>query len=169
MGTGFLSSPIRFNDIGLKHFPANRTFNKLQNPRFIATDNPTKSSLGHTWRTVFSNRLSTKFADDFNGRHDDDPSLSMSNVRLSHYTTSEPIATYNLGVEEAENYFANGFLVHNCSSCMKLAGKVKRGSFWQASGIQPQHPGLRCGGWNCQCFLSPTTDRASAGRLPSIP
>ena len=57
----------------------------------------------------------------------------------------------------------------HCSSCLKLSGKVKRGSFWQASGIQPQIRALECGGWNCQCSLQTTTDRASAGRLPSIP
>jgi hypothetical protein len=57
----------------------------------------------------------------------------------------------------------------HCSSCLKLAGKVKRGSFWQASGIQPQSSSLACGGFNCKCSLQPTTDRASAGRLPSIP
>lgn len=57
----------------------------------------------------------------------------------------------------------------HCSSCMKLAGKVKRGSLWQTSGIRPQSRSLACGGYNCQCSLQPTTDRASAGRLPSIP
>lgn len=57
----------------------------------------------------------------------------------------------------------------HCSSCMKLAGKVKRGSVWTASGIQPQSRSLECGGYNCQCSLQPTTDRASPGRLPSIP
>ena len=57
----------------------------------------------------------------------------------------------------------------HCSSCMKLAGKVKRGSMWVASGIQPQSRSLECGGYNCQCSLQPTTDRASPGRLPSIP
>ena len=57
----------------------------------------------------------------------------------------------------------------HCSSCSKLAGKVKRGSVWIASGIQPQSRSLACGGYNCQCSLQPTTDRASAGRLPSIP
>ena len=57
----------------------------------------------------------------------------------------------------------------HCESCSKLAGKVKRGSFWIASGIQPQSRALACGGWACQCFLSPTTERASPGRLPRIP
>ncbi len=57
----------------------------------------------------------------------------------------------------------------HCSSCLKLSGKVKRGSFWISSGIQPQSRSLECGGFNCQCSLQPTTDRASAGRLPSIP
>ena len=57
----------------------------------------------------------------------------------------------------------------HCSSCLKLAGKVKRGSVWMASGIQPQSPALACGGFFCQCSLQPTDLPASPGRLPSIP
>lgn len=57
----------------------------------------------------------------------------------------------------------------HCSSCLKLAGKVKRNSFWLSSGILPRNPNLECGGWNCLCELRPTNARASAGRLPSIP
>jgi len=57
----------------------------------------------------------------------------------------------------------------SCPSCLKLAGKVKRGSVWMASGIQPQSPALACGGFFCQCSLQPTDLPASPGRLPSIP
>ena len=38
----------------------------------------------------------------------------------------------------------------HCPSCEKLAGKVKRQSYWNARGIQPQHPPnplLICQGW----------------------
>lgn len=59
----------------------------------------------------------------------------------------------------------------HCSTCAKLAGKVKRGSYWQAH-VMPQNPPnskLECGGWNCQCTLQPTSDRASPGPLPRLP
>lgn len=38
----------------------------------------------------------------------------------------------------------------NCSSCSRLNGKVKRGSFWHERGILPRihdAPYLECGGW----------------------
>ena len=56
----------------------------------------------------------------------------------------------------------------HCSSCLKLAGKVKRGSVWMASGIQPQSPALACGGFRCQCELRPTSEPLSRGPLPRI-
>lgn len=57
----------------------------------------------------------------------------------------------------------------HCSSCLKLAGKVKRKREWLAAGIQPQSRSLECGGFNCQCSLQPTSARASPGRLPGLP
>jgi hypothetical protein len=60
----------------------------------------------------------------------------------------------------------------HCSSCLKLAGKVKRASFWAESGIIPRVAGadyLECRGYNCQCDLVPVTFNASSGPLPSLP
>lgn len=57
----------------------------------------------------------------------------------------------------------------HCSSCLKVAGKVKRASQWAAADIRPQHPNLECGGHRCQCQLNPTKEPMSMGRLPSIP
>lgn len=57
----------------------------------------------------------------------------------------------------------------HCSSCLKLAGKVKRASMWRASGIHPQHPDLECHGINCLCELQPTSEPMSRGPLPSLP
>ena len=59
----------------------------------------------------------------------------------------------------------------HCTTCAKLAGRVKRGSYWQAH-VMPQNPPngqLECGGWKCQCTLEPTEDRASPGPLPRLP
>jgi len=54
----------------------------------------------------------------------------------------------------------------HCSDCSNYAGRVHRGSVWGTVGAQPQSRSLECGGWNCLCALSPTTDRASGGRPP---
>lgn len=64
-----------------------------------------------------------------------------------------------------------GFAEH-CRSCMKLAGKVKRMSFWREKGIIPKQKGawyLECGGWECKCELNPTDEPISPGPLPSLP
>ena len=60
----------------------------------------------------------------------------------------------------------------NCSSCLKLNGKVKRASYWARVGVQPQNPPndrLVCQGWNCGCGLLPTDAPLSRGPLPNLP
>jgi len=60
----------------------------------------------------------------------------------------------------------------HCASCMKLAGKVKRASFWNDSGILPRihgAPYLDCQGFRCQCELLPTDEPLSKGPLPRLP
>lgn len=57
----------------------------------------------------------------------------------------------------------------HCPSCLKLNGKVKRGSTWASSGIRPQNPPngrLACQGWNCRCRLDLTNKAVSKGPLP---
>ena len=57
----------------------------------------------------------------------------------------------------------------HCSTCLRLHGKVKRASQWQASGIHPQQPpndALECGGWACACTLQPTDKPVTKGPLP---
>ena len=59
----------------------------------------------------------------------------------------------------------------HCPTCAKLAGKVKRMSYWQAHVMpqQPPNPNLECGGWNCQCVLVETDAPLSRGPLPRVP
>jgi len=57
----------------------------------------------------------------------------------------------------------------HCGSCLKMEGKVKRGSVWLASGVRPQHEALECGGWRCQCEFIPTSEQATRGPIPSLP
>ena len=56
----------------------------------------------------------------------------------------------------------------HCPDCLRLAGKVKRGSTWDAYGIRPQSPRLACSGYNCQCELKPTDKPLSKGPLPKL-
>ena len=61
---------------------------------------------------------------------------------------------------------------HNCSTCLKLNGKVKRASYWQTRGLYPQNPPnphLECQGWLCGCALLPTDKPLSRGPLPRTP
>jgi len=60
----------------------------------------------------------------------------------------------------------------HCDSCVKLAGKIKRNSYWQKVGILPRVPGadyLDCRGYACQCTLVPTDEPLSKGPLPRLP
>lgn len=60
----------------------------------------------------------------------------------------------------------------HCSSCLKLNGIVKRGSFWRTSGVMPQNApnsSLECGGWRCDCRLEPTDKPLRRGPLPRLP
>ena len=59
-----------------------------------------------------------------------------------------------------------------CSSCVKLNGQVRRGSFWNDRGILPRVHGaeyLECHGFRCDCTLEPTQEPASRGPLPKLP
>lgn len=54
----------------------------------------------------------------------------------------------------------------HCSDCMAYWGRVHRGSVWNAVGARPQSRALECGGYNCQCKLNPTDEKAWSGRPP---
>lgn len=62
-----------------------------------------------------------------------------------------------------------GATEEHCKTCLKLEGKVKRASQWDAAGIRPQNPPnamLECGGWRCDCGLVQTDAPMSKGPLP---
>lgn len=61
-----------------------------------------------------------------------------------------------------------GDTVH-CDTCLALNGVVKRASYWQQSGVQPQsppNPAIDCGGWRCLCTLELTDKPITRGTLP---
>lgn len=61
--------------------------------------------------------------------------------------------------------------IANCKTCLRLNGKVKRSSIWDAHGVYPQatNGSLICNGFNCGCSLIPTNEPLSRGPLPNVP
>ena len=52
----------------------------------------------------------------------------------------------------------------HCTTCAALNGIVARASEWEELGVKPQsapNDVLECGGWKCDCRLSPTDKRRS--------
>ena len=90
-------------------------------------------------------------------RHGSSPILHHNNDARELYHACGPNATsgvmvYNLNVEGAHEYIANGFVVHNCGDCLDLAGRG-----WQPHGVLPL-PGenSQCLS-NCRCSLESKT------------
>lgn len=67
-----------------------------------------------------------------------------------------------------------GATEQHCPECAALNGIVARASEWEALGVRPQgapNALLTCGGWQCDCKLSPTDKRRSPdayGRIMDI-
>jgi len=60
----------------------------------------------------------------------------------------------------------------HCETCLPLAGLVAFATEWETANLRPQGSMLVCGGFRCQCELTPTNARRSnhvADRLAKIP
>lgn len=59
----------------------------------------------------------------------------------------------------------------HCNTCAKLAGQVRRGSYWRNYVLpqNPPNPGLICQGFRCQCALELTDERVTRGNPPRVP
>lgn len=63
-------------------------------------------------------------------------------------------------------------IAEHCRSCLKLADKVKRASYWHERGILPRVAGasyLECNGYRCDCRFEETDEPVSRGPLPGLP
>jgi hypothetical protein len=63
----------------------------------------------------------------------------------------------------------------SCRSCLRLAGKVKRASFWKEHDVYPRHhQKLECmidakGVPVCKCYFTATDEPLTRGPLPNLP
>lgn len=59
----------------------------------------------------------------------------------------------------------------HCPSCLKLNGRIYRGSTWRRYDIYPRmrNGRLACGGFRCGCRFEQTSEPATPGRPPGLP
>jgi len=67
--------------------------------------------------------------------------LTESDV-IGHSLLGIPLPVYNIQVEDEEEFYANGVLVHNCEECSPMEGVVL--SIDDAHGMIPAHVNCRC-------------------------
>lgn len=104
-----------------------------------------------------------------NNLHSSPPVFTQVPILALRTENVKQLAVYNLAVSDKEEFVANGILVHNCNTCKRYNGKVKRASYWEKIGARPQSPDLECKGINCDCKLEPTTEKLSRGYLTPPP
>ena len=170
--TGFLQPVTPTNAVLLERSTADGAGNSRQSSGLVAANRTTETSDSRTaWDDVPRKRRFTELTNERLKCHDS--SLLHYNSILS--ITKGPVKStkvYNLTVAGEPEYIANGILIHNCNSCLKLDGKVKRASWWTENNVLPRVPGapwLACKGWRCQCGLFPTDKPLSRGRMPKLP
>lgn len=100
------------------------------------------------------------------------PLFSRVNLWVGRYRDAKSQAAVSACGDQKFKWMLNP--AEHCGSCKKLAGKIKRGSYWQMMGIYPQCGLLECvisaGGIPvCKCTLEPTNEPASKGPLPNLP
>jgi hypothetical protein len=92
--------------------------------------------------------------------------ITLAQVRLSLWV-SRYTDVYNQAVlasadEKTKLIWTLGATEQHCSSCGQLDGVVAYAREWEAAQLRPQNPPhelLECGGWKCDCSLSPTNER----------
>jgi hypothetical protein len=79
------------------------------------------------------------------------------------YNEAVRLITLNLG---GNLEWKLGATEEHCPECAAFDGIVARASEWETLGIRPQNAPnnkLTCGGWKCDCSLTPTDKKRSPG------
>ena len=87
---------------------------------------------------------------------------------------------YNEVVNDARLHFGKkrqhlkwelGATEEHCKTCAKLDGVVATALAWEKRGLHPQgapNEKLECGGWRCDCKLTPTNEPLTKGGIPKV-
>lgn len=90
---------------------------KVERP-MSAKNNETQRE--HTYASTAGSNLSTRIAQ---------KNIALSPVTLSSITPKSAQLVYNITVEDAHCYFANGVLVHNCDALVQALIYIRRGGY----------------------------------------
>lgn len=104
-----------------------------------------------------------------------DPLLARAELWAQRYTEAYNEATRLIVLKGGGNLvWTLGATEQHCPECAALDGIVAWASEWDTLGVRPQNAPndkLTCGGWRCDCSLSPTSKRRSPnayGRIEEI-
>ena len=96
-----------------------------------------------------------------------DPLLFRATLWAQRWTESYNEAIRLIALENGGNMvWTLGATEAHCPECAAFDGIVARASEWDALGIRPQNApnsAISCGGWQCDCSLTPTDKRRTAG------
>ena len=96
-----------------------------------------------------------------------DPLLFRAKLWAQRWTESYNEAVRLIVLDSGGNMiWTLGATEAHCPECAAFNGKVARAKEWDTLGIRPQNAPnkkLTCGGWQCDCSLTPTDQRRTAG------
>lgn len=92
------------------------------------------------------------------------PLFDRADLWINRYGEIRDKAKAMACADEKLEWRINARCKEHCSSCVRLNGKVKRGSYWTKT-ILPRSRDLECGGFRCCCSLVRTDKPLSKGRL----
>lgn len=100
-----------------------------------------------------------------------DPLLVRANMWGNRWNDSYSRASSLITQEMGGNMVWKYGDTDHCETCRALDGIVASAKEWEQAGVKPQNAPnkyLECGGWLCQCSLTPTTARRSPKAFDSI-
>jgi len=95
------------------------------------------------------------------------PLFARAEVWVNRYLEVRNIAL-TMAINDPKLEWVMGVRIEHCIDCIRLDGKVKRASVWEANDVRPQHPDLECGGWKCGCEFMPTDKPCTPGTIHTL-
>jgi len=98
-----------------------------------------------------------------------EPLLGRATMWANVYLEAYNEALRLIALENGGNLiWREGGTVDKCPTCKYLDGVVASAKEWEIAGFKPQGNMLQCGGFNCECTLTPTSQRRSPKALDTL-
>jgi hypothetical protein len=97
------------------------------------------------------------------------PLLQRAEMWINQYSSASQ-QSEAMACADEKRIWVLGQVEKHCGTCPRLAGQVRRLSFWNNNVLPRNAPNDRliCRGFNCQCTLRKTDKPISRGRLPRL-